>query len=158
MEKRMVSWKETETACRFLAGKLRKNGYDAVVCIASGGLVPGKLFSGLLGLPLGIVAAKRYSKSNRADSQIFLDARIKWCAPDVHPKKILLVDDLMDEGKTVQSVLRGLARQKSGPKTIIDVAVLFYKERNVSVDLKPGRIFYYKKARNWLVFPWEPEP
>jgi len=159
MKKAVISWNEAEAACRSLAKKLRKNRYDAVVCIASGGLVPGKLFSELLGIPLGIIVAKRYTFSNRARPTTYMDVAVKWCGRKVNAKKILLVDDLVDEGKTMQQIVGQLQANRSASKPLqIDIAVLFFKEKNVSVNLKPNRLFYYKKAVDWIAFPWEIQP
>ncbi|MDD5162604.1 MAG: phosphoribosyltransferase family protein [Candidatus ainarchaeum sp.] len=150
-----VSWKEIETACRHLAKKLEKNNYEAVVCIASGGLVPGKLLSELLQLPLGIVVSKRYNKNNCPDKKSFFDANVKWCCENAEPKKILLVDDLVDEGKTMEQIIGSINAKAliPGLKTI-DIAVIYYKNKNSSLQSRQ-KVHYYKTTENWIIFPWE---
>jgi hypoxanthine phosphoribosyltransferase len=153
-----ASWKEIETACRHLAKKLAKNNYEAIVCIASGGLVPGKLLSELLQLPLGIVVSKRYNKDKTANQKTYLDATVKWCCKKASPSKILLVDDLIDEGKTMEQIISRLNEKAQIPSIkTIDIAVIYCKNKNASLQLKQ-KVHYYKTTEDWIVFPWEIQP
>lgn len=63
-------------------------------------------------------------------------------------KSILIVDDLVDSGKTIHFIVSLL--KKNLPDATIKTATLFYKENKL---FKPD--FYVEETADWLVFPWE---
>ncbi|MEM2757602.1 MAG: phosphoribosyltransferase family protein, partial [Sulfolobales archaeon] len=66
---------------------------------------------------------------------------------DVNEKKILIVDDVADSGKTLQIAIELL--QLYGPKEI----------KTSSIYIKPTTIvvpdFYVAETDSWIIFPWE---
>ncbi|MFH0955270.1 MAG: phosphoribosyltransferase family protein [Candidatus Micrarchaeota archaeon] len=156
MKQILLNWKQIETACRKLSEKISKNRYDAVVCIANGGLVPGRLFSEYLNVPLGIVVAKRYNRKNKAKKFFAMDSKILWCGKKPKTKRILIVDDIIDEGITARTIADRL-KKKLKPKRL-DIAALFCKPKKTKANLADYTVFYYKKTKDWIVFPWETQP
>lgn len=61
---------------------------------------------------------------------------------------ILVVDDLVDSGKTLDFVLTLL--KQYAPDATIKTAVLFYKKSSI---IKPD--YYVEETADWIVFPWE---
>ena len=61
--------------------------------------------------------------------------------------KILLVDDVVDTGKSAVLIKEHLCRE--GVKEI-RILTLYYKPWSI---VKPD--FYSKETSNWIVFPWE---
>jgi hypoxanthine phosphoribosyltransferase len=72
---------------------------------------------------------------------------IQPIAVDIFDKKILLVDDVVDTGKSMVLIKKHLSRQ--GAKEI-KLLTLYYKPWSV---VKPD--FYSKETSDWIVFPWE---
>jgi hypoxanthine phosphoribosyltransferase len=66
---------------------------------------------------------------------------------DVFDKRILLVDDVVDTGKSAVLVKRHLSRQGAKETKLL---TLYYKPWSV---VKPD--FYSKETSDWIVFPWE---
>lgn len=153
MKKTVVSWKLSQTACQALAKRLKKQKFDSIIAIANGGLVPGKLLSEYLNLPLGIIVAKRYSKKNEPRQKVFLSSKVLWTTKNPKTNKILLVDDIIDQGVTVEKTV--LQLHKTLKPKHLEVAVLYYKPDFVQVDLSNVPMHYYKKTKDWIVFPWE---
>ena len=118
---------------------------EAIVAVARGGLVPGRVLNDLLETPqlatiqiefyVGIVETKREPILKQA------------LTTSLRGKKVLLVDDIADSGKSLQ--LAKMHLQAQGV-TEIKTATLYYKPQSA---LKPD--FYEKQTCNWLIFPWD---
>ncbi|MFA5358052.1 MAG: phosphoribosyltransferase family protein [archaeon] len=153
MPKRRISWKEIEDGSRLLYKNIPNKHYDGIVCIATGGLIFGKLLSDLFNLPLGIVSVSRYKKKGGKVEHTSANTHVHW-NKEIGKKKpsILLVDDIIDEGVTMEKVINALEKKFSK----IDIAVLFYKKERTKIDFSKYKVYYYKVLGNdWVVFPWE---
>ena len=71
------------------------------------------------------------------------------------PIKVLIVDDVIDSGMTVQQFLQQLHAKCGSILTTDDIkiATVYYKPK--SACLKPD--YYIHETNNWLVFPHELE-
>ena len=150
-----VTWKEMESACRILYKKLPKNKYDGVVCISTGGLLPGKLLSELLDLPLATVSSQRYLRGKEkpiSTEHWYANTNLQWNKKPMITN-LLLVDDIIEQGKTMQKVLSAMWTYTSAKS--IDIAVLYYKTKSVTADLSKCKIYKYKETDEWIKFPWE---
>ena len=78
MSKRRISWEEIENGSRSLYRKIPNKDYDGIVCIATGGLIFGKLLSDLFSLPLGIVSVSRYGKRGKKIGECQVNTNIHW--------------------------------------------------------------------------------
>ena len=65
---------------------------------------------------------------------------------DVKGKKVLIIDDIWDSGRTMEAVLEYLGKEN------VTTATLYWKEKALN---KPN--YYAETAREneWIVFPWE---
>jgi xanthine phosphoribosyltransferase len=136
---RTLSWEEIHALSRQLARTLRTKGpFAGIIAIARGGLVP----AAILALELGIrrvdtVCIAGYDESTRHDLEI-----LKRVPGD--GTGWLVVDDLVDTGRTAQAV-RGMLPgghyatlyAKPSGKPLVDTHV-----EDVEQD-------------TWLIFPWE---
>lgn len=113
--------------------------YDRVVAVMRGGLIPGVCVSHALNLPL---ESLQWSTRDFPDADIF---NLTMRSDD----RILLVDDICDSGKTLQTIL------DTFPKTFIHTAVLIH---NTDLDFTPT-YFSHKLSRkltpNYIDFWWE---
>jgi hypoxanthine phosphoribosyltransferase len=142
-----ISWTDLIRLTDVFLKKINEKTYDSIVCIASGGLVLGKLVSDQLSLPLSTISAKSYKRgeTDRTDS----DVNIGTISTTFEIKgKILLVDDLVDGGYTMKLVKEHLLKDKN--INDITTATLFKKSRTV---FTPD--FFVEEVNDWIVFPYE---
>ncbi len=141
-----VSWTEYHSLAQLLAAKILKSGKkpDQIVAIARGGLTLGHLLSDLLQIPVSTITIQSYSDI-QAQGEIKITAELQV---PIAGKKILLVDDVADSGKTLK---RAIAYLSGFSPAGVATATLFYKPRSVH---KPD--FYAKKTSQWILFPYEP--
>ena len=125
--------------------------FDLVVGISRGGLIPALLMSQSWNVPLDVIVVSSYSKENK-QTQLKIGKPSYLCFPDINKdSKILIVDDLVDSGKTMQTVV-DLYRKK-GFKNI-KTAVLIYKR---SSKFDPDYFAAGADENTWIEFPYEKE-
>ena len=140
-----LSWKGFEKIMNKLIKQIPLEKFDSIMCVSSGGLVPGKLIADKSGLPLAVIAASAYEKGK---TQVKKEVTLGGIA-SIHPikGKILLVDDIVDTGKSMEKVYNFLIEKKE----IINVA-------SAVLYLKPGSCFqpdfYVDETKKWIVFPY----
>jgi len=144
----LISWDRVTKWSRQLALKIRAEGFkpDVIVAIARGGFVPARILCDYLGVKkltgIQVVHYGAGAEEKRA-ARLFSPLSI-----DIQGLRVLLVDDLVDTGKTLDIALDHL---KNGSPKEIKVATLLYKKVS---DMEPD--FYVKKVINWrwITFPW----
>jgi xanthine phosphoribosyltransferase len=105
-----VSWDQFHRDTRALTWRLHEAGpFEAIVCITRGGLVPAAIVARELNVRIieTICIASYMNYKNQGDIQV-----MKGIGPEVTSmraagKGVLIVDDLVDTGKTLE-VVRGL--------------------------------------------------
>ena len=141
-----VSWDQFHRDARALAWRLNGAGpFEAIVCITRGGLVPAAIVARELDVRVieTICIASYHDYKNQGSLQV-----LKGISPDIlklgDGSKVLVVDDLVDTGKTAK-VVRDLL-----PKAHI-----------ATVYAKPlGRpmvdTFITEVSQDtWIYFPWD---
>lgn len=145
---RALSWSEFFEDTVALAHKILSSGYTPgkLVLIARGGLVVGRLLSDLLSVrELVEVHARFYEGPGITLEQPIVTMSV--AEEDVRGARLLVVDDIVDTGKTLKTVLEKLASYK--PEEVKSAA-LYVKPW---ASCKPD--FYVKVTNEWLVFPYE---
>ncbi len=141
-----VSWEQYHSFAQSLAATIlsRHNDLDQIVAISRGGLTLGHLLSDLLRIPISTITIQSY-----IDIQTHGEAKItsKLTTP-IKNKKVLLVDDVSDSGKTLKRAVSYL--RHFGPRKILTVS-LFYKPHSV---YKPD--YFARQTTKWILFPYEP--
>jgi xanthine phosphoribosyltransferase len=102
-----VSWDQFHRDARALAWRLAHAGpFDAIVCITRGGLVPAAIVARELGIRvIETVCVASYAHATQGELQL-----LKTVAADIvakgggRGKGVLIVDDLVDTGKTAKLV------------------------------------------------------
>jgi xanthine phosphoribosyltransferase len=102
-----VSWDQFHRDARALAWRLAEAGpFEAIVCITRGGLVPAAIVARELGIRLiETVCVTSYDHVTQGELRL-----LKGIAPDIRDlsggrgKGLLVVDDLVDTGKTAKLV------------------------------------------------------
>ena len=150
-EREILTWDEFGAACRDLAGSLWDSGFrpDIIVCVARGGLLP----AGSIGYALDIKSLLVLNvEFYTGIGTTLLDPRLVDPVPDNHGmtgKKVLIVDDVADSGRTLKFVHEICEQYASEIRT----AVLYEKPRTV---LKCE--YVWKRTDRWIAFPWSALP
>ena len=141
------SWNEVYAMLLSLAEKIRENKFepDVIVGISRGGWPPARVLSDLLGNSnLANVRAEFYVGIGETEREPALTQPV---SVPVEGKKVLLVDEVADSGKSLKLVRKHLIEENASE---VKVATVYYKPWST---LKPD--YYEKETRRWVVFPWE---
>lgn len=142
-----MTWNDVHRLSLMLTKKVIESGYlpDVLVGILRGGYIIARIVADILNVEeLGVVEVKFYkSIGERAERPVITQPLIL----DVRDKNVLIVDDVVDSGRTLEIVsqqvrLRGAKNVKS--------AALFVKPRSI---INPD--YYVIKTTKWVLFPWE---
>ncbi len=143
-------WEEFGFAARELARQIVDSGFefDVVVAIARGGLIPAGAISYALGTKMcGSINVEFYSDIEETLPEPvvlppFLDTG------SLSGKRVLLVDDVADSGRTLDLVSTLLAKQSG-------------EVRSVTIYSKPTTIiqpdYVWRTTDRWILFPWSAE-
>jgi xanthine phosphoribosyltransferase len=100
-----VSWDQFHRDARALAWRLHESGpFDSIVCITRGGLVPAAIVARELNVRIieTVCVASYHNYKNQGDLDL-----LKGVADEILKsggKRVLIVDDLVDTGKTAKIV------------------------------------------------------
>jgi len=117
-------------------------GFAAVIAIKRGGAVPASDLSLMLDLPYAEVYVSCYDGEVKRETPIVEIEALK----QFQGRNVILVDDLIDSGQTIQILKLECKKLDIDPK----VAVLYQKPHAV---IKPD--FCTETTTKWIVFPWE---
>jgi uncharacterized protein len=149
-----VTWDDYHHGIERLAAKVYASGwpFNQIVCIARGGLRIGDMMSRIFKLPLAIISTQSYSgEAGRARGRLTVAEHMTMTTPTLGDR-VLLVDDLVDSGVTLDVVTRHLRATWPG---IADLrsAVLWYKGCSTFV---PDYSVEYLPDSPWIHQPFEP--
>lgn len=149
--KEVLSWDLFGTASRELAQTIADSRFDPeiVIAVARGGLLP----AGSLAYALGLKLADAINVEFYTDVHETLPDPV-LLAPmldteSIRGKRLLVVDDVADSGRTLALVLDLLREQGADARS----AVLYSKSASV---VEPD--FVWRRTDEWIVFPWSAEP
>lgn len=148
MDKVYLTWWQVDRAIFSLADKLREYKPDVIVGIARGGLIPAVRLSHILGdIELKVIDVKFYTDINEHTEMPKITIPIYG---DLKDKKVVIVDDVSDTGKTLEVVINEVKRL--GAKEIKVACLAMKPWTSVVPD------FYVFRTDKWIVFPWEEFP
>jgi len=142
-----VSWKQIYHALVEIAVMIKNDNYkpDIIVGVFKGGLIPARILADLLSIDnLGFIGVKFYKGVGERDVKPIL---VFPPTPSVRDLNVLVVDDVIESGRTIQLVVDELYRYKA---LKVKIATIFVKKRS---PIMPD--YYYKMTDKWIVFPWE---
>ena len=150
---RRVSWDDYHRAIELLVKIVHQSGwqFDQVLCLARGGLRPGDVFSRLFKVPLAILSASSYREAAGTQrGELEISNSITSTASPL-AGRILLIDDLVDSGVTLQRVQEHL-RIRFPDVTEVRSAVIWYKACSV---IRPDYFVEYLPDNPWIHQPFE---
>ena len=144
MEKLYYSYDLFKQDTQVLVNKCRDYEPDVLLAVARGGLTLAHLMAQALDM------RNLYSlNSIHYEGELKLDTFNVFNIPDVsHAKRVLIIDDIVDSGETMQEILKLL--HEKFPNVEFKLATLFYKNTAV---LKPD--YSVREANEWIDFFWE---
>ena len=148
-----VSWEEYHRHVETLAVKVYQSQwrFEQIVCIAKGGLRVGDILSRLFDIPLAIVSATSYGgDDNRSRQQIQIGQHLAMTNYRLG-SSILLVDDLVDSGISLQEITQWLSCHHSHVQEL-RTAVIWYKSCS---QFQPDYYVEYLLDNPWIHQPFE---
>ncbi|MEM2851359.1 MAG: phosphoribosyltransferase [Candidatus Bathyarchaeia archaeon] len=130
-----------------LADEIKKNGFkpDIIVGVARGGWPPARILSDFLNNPnIANIKVEFYMDVYKTVEAPVITQPI---SVPVDGKRILVVDDVADSGKSLKMVRETLLENGA---TDVKIATIYYKPWSI---VKPD--FYAKTTEAWIIFPWE---
>ncbi len=153
MAELVVGWDDYHRAIEALAAKVAASGwkFDGVVCIARGGLRVGDTLARVFKVPLAIIAVSSYTgEAGTVRGAITVAEHLTMTAPRLG-ERLLLVDDLVDSGATLDAVKRHLlARHREVQE--VRTAVLWHKACS---KVAPDYAVAYLADSPWVRQPFE---
>jgi len=141
------SWEQIYALLLNLARKIRNDKFnpDILVGVSRGGWAPARVMSDLLENPeLANVKAEFYLGVAKTKGEPVITQPV---SVSVRSKKILIVDDVADTGKSLRLVRLHLKQQGA---TDVKIATIYYKPWSV---VTPD--WYERETSDWIIFPWE---
>lgn len=144
MKKQYYSYTQFLEDSKILATKSKDFNADAILAIARGGMTLGHFMASILNnRNIFTINSISYNNENQLSNiEVFN-------IPDLQKyKTVLIVDDIVDTGKTVKEILEIL--QKKYPNIEFKIASIFYK---TTACIRPD--FFVNEASMWIDFFWE---
>jgi hypoxanthine phosphoribosyltransferase len=141
------TWNQVYEMLLSQAEKIRKSCFkpDIIVGISRGGWLPARVLSDFLESPnLANVKVEYYLGVAETKNEPVLTQGVSAV---VTGKKVFIVDDVADTGKSLKLVKEHILQQGAKEARI---ATVYYKPWSV---VKPD--YYERETRLWIVFPWE---
>lgn len=118
---------------------------DIIVGVSRGGWTPARVLSDLLENPeIANIKAEFYVGVEKTKKEPMITQSV---SVDVESKRVLVVDDVSDTGRSLQVVKEYLLEK--GAKEL-RIATLYSKPWSVTLP-----DFYQKTTSCWVIFPWE---
>ncbi|MES1023929.1 phosphoribosyltransferase [Gloeocapsa sp. BRSZ] len=149
-----VSWSDYNRTIEQLAVKIYQSNwhFNQIVCLARGGLRVGDVLSRIYKQPLAILSTSSYTGAGKQTRGELVFARsLTMTTPEIG-SHLLLVDDLVDSGVTLQQTIPWLNENFGDRIQEIRTAVLWYKACSVIV---PDYYVDYLPDNPWIHQPFE---
>lgn len=148
-----VSWADYDRAIVELANMVHESGwqFDQVLCLARGGLRPGDIFSRIFDVPLAILSTSSYrEEAGKVQGSLDIARHITMTRGSLGGR-VLLLDDLVDSGVTLEKVQQHL-KENFPAVSEVRSAVIWYKACSA---LRPDYYHQYLTSNPWIHQPFE---
>jgi hypoxanthine phosphoribosyltransferase len=146
-----LSWQDIDKLIIGMMPRLQAFGYDLVIAITRGGIIPAAIISERLAIQQVLVASVDFyeDKEHDLDWPVFMQFPADSF---LRGKEALIVDDIWDRGKQVVSVTERIKYAGGRSRS----AVLHYKpHRSQFPDKSPD--YYAVETEDWIIYPWDAE-
>lgn len=141
------TWDQIYELLLNLADRVRKANFkpDVIVGVSRGGWPPARVMSDFLGNPnIANVKAEFYLGVAQTKGEPVITQPV---STSVKGKKVLIVDEVADTGKSLRLVRSHLKEEGA---TEVKTLTVYYKPWSIMVP-----DWYGKETSRWIVFPWE---
>lgn len=148
-----ISWSEYHRSIVKLALIVHESGwkFDQVLCLARGGLRPGDIVSRIFDVPLAILSTSSYrEESGTVRGSLDIAKHITMTKGSLSGR-VLVVDDLVDSGVTLERVQYHL-RENFPAVTEVKSAVIWCKACS---SVRPDFYLDYLITNPWIHQPFE---
>jgi hypoxanthine phosphoribosyltransferase len=148
-----VSWRQYHVMIERLALAIFDSGwqFNQIICIARGGLRVGDVLSRIYEVPLAILSTHSYTaEGGTVRGQLVIAEHMTMTAPRLG-ERVLLVDDMVDSGHTLEAVFRALP-ERFAHIADLRTAVLWYKAHSV---FRPDYYIEHLAENPWIHQPFE---
>jgi uncharacterized protein len=148
-----VSWEDYHRQIERLVLMVYESGwkFDQVLCLARGGVRPGDVFSRIFDVPLAILSTSSYREEfGTQRGELDIGKYITMTKGQLGGR-VLLVDDLVDSGVTLQKVQHHLA-ENFAAVTEVKSAVIWCKGCSA---VRPDYFLEYLPHNPWIHQPFE---
>ncbi|HEY9642938.1 MAG TPA: phosphoribosyltransferase [Coleofasciculaceae cyanobacterium] len=149
-----VSWTDYHQKIEQLAVKIYESQWEfnQIICLARGGLRVGDILSRIFDQPLAILATASYRGSGgKTRGNIVFSRDLTMTTPSLG-SHILLVDDLVDSGVSLQKTLTWLDRYYGFYIEEVRTGVLWYKSCSI---IAPDYYVDYLPDNPWIHQPFD---
>lgn len=149
-----VSWSDYHSNIERLAIEVYHSNwsFNQIVCLARGGLRIGDTLSRLYRKPLAILSATSYGGTgDRVRGALTFSHSLTMTTAQLG-SRILLVDDLVDSGTTLQEAVKWLKHYYGNEIEEVRTAVLWYKGCSI---VSPDYYVDYLPENPWIHQPFE---
>ena len=141
------SWDEIYDMLLDLADMIKRDDFspDVIIGISRGGWPPARVMSDLLGnVELANIRVEFYRGVAETESEPVITQPLSMPVED---KRVLIMDDVADTGKSLKLVKEHVLRQNAKE---IKIATIYYKPWSIVVP-----DYYVRVTNRWIIFPWE---
>jgi hypoxanthine phosphoribosyltransferase len=148
-----ITWDQYHALIEKLARQIHESHwqFNQLICIARGGLRVGDVLSRIYDMPLAILSTSSYTEKAGTIRGELMIAEQMTMASGRLGDRVLLVDDLVDSGVTLEAVTRTLP-QRYPQITALRTAVIWYKGCSV---FKPDYFVEFLAESPWIHQPFE---
>lgn len=149
-----VSWSEYHQKVERLAAKVYQSQwqFNQIICLAKGGLRVGDIFARIFDQPLAIMFTCSYGgPDNRTRGQIKFSEHLATVEKQIN-SQVLLVDDLVDSGYSLQATVEWLKQHYGDSIGEIRTAVIWCKSCSI---IEPDYYVDYLENDPWIHQPFE---
>ena len=148
-----VGWDEYHRLIEQLCVTVHESGwkFDQVLCLARGGLRVGDVISRVFDLPLAILSTSSYRAAGGMEQGTLDIASHITAAQGPLGGRVLLVDDLVDSGRTFDRVRIHLTERFASVSEVRS-AVIWWKARST---VRPDYFVDFLPSNPWIHQPFE---
>jgi hypoxanthine phosphoribosyltransferase len=141
------TWNQIYAMLCSQAEKIRRSGFkpDIIVGVTRGGWVPARVLSDLL--EIHVLVTVRVEFYLGVAETLNEPVMTQGVSAVVAGKKVLVVDDVADTGKSLRLVREHIRQQGAAE---LRIATVYRKPFSII-----AHDYYEKETRRWVVFPWE---
>ena len=148
-----VTWDQYNRLVERLALTVHESGYafNQIICVARGGMRVGDVLSRIYDMPLAILSTHSYAADGGTiRGELVIAEHMTMTKPRLGDR-VLLVDDMVDSGHTLEAVHKELPK-RFPHLTALKTAVLWWKACSV---FEPDYYVEHLPDNPWIAQPFE---